>query len=88
MTEFDCLYMLDTVHDVTIMIENREQKSVERSAELLGQRDEDAPRVADVTEPVFVLVLHQLANELGAAGAEAGNDILEVVNGEHDATYS
>ncbi|MET7801219.1 hypothetical protein, partial [Streptomyces decoyicus] len=41
------------------------------AAELLGQSDDDA---ADVTEPIGVLVLLQLADEFGAVGAQAGND--------------
>ena len=55
-------------------------------AELLGQRDDDPLGAADVAEPVAVLVLHQLADEFGAVSAQAGNDILDVVDGEHDAT--
>src|SRR5206468_639954 len=40
------------------------------SAELLGQRDDDAFGAADVAEPIAVLVLLQRANEFGAgAGA-------------------
>jgi hypothetical protein len=38
------------------------------SAYLLGQRDDDALRATDVTEPVFVLVLRQLADEFSAVG--------------------
>src|SRR5205085_5816879 len=58
------------------------------SAELLGQRDDDALRAADVTEPIAVLVLRHLANELGAMGAQAGKDVLDVFDGEHDVTYA
>jgi hypothetical protein len=35
-----------------------------KSAELLGQRDDDALGAAHVAEPITVLVLHHLANEL------------------------
>src|SRR5438309_7289859 len=55
------------------------------SAELLGQREEDAFGATDVAETVFVLVLHHLADELGAVGLQAGKDVLDVVDGEHDA---
>jgi len=48
------------------------------SAELLGQRDDDALGAADVAEPIDVLVLRQLADEFGAVGAQAGNDVLDV----------
>src|SRR5918995_2092924 len=58
----------------------------QRSAELLGQCDDDALGAADVTEPILVLVLHHLADELGAVAKQAGKDVLEVVDGEHDAT--
>jgi hypothetical protein len=80
----DFLYLPDTVHDVTIV--NRSRSNA--SAELLGQRDDDALGAADVTEPIFVLVLRQLANELGAMGAKAGKDVLDVFDGENDATYA
>jgi hypothetical protein len=54
-------------------------------AERLGECDEDAFGAADVTEPIGVLVPHHLADELGAVGAQAGKDLLHVVDGEHDA---
>ena len=38
------------------------------SAELLGQCDDDALRAADVTEPIAVLLLLQLADEFGNTG--------------------
>src|SRR5215217_7354289 len=55
-------------------------------AELLGQSDDDPLGAADETEPVAVLVLRDLAEEFGAVCAQAGNDVLDVVDGEHDAT--
>ena len=58
------------------------------SAELLGERDDDALGAADVTEPILVLVLRQLANEFGAMGAQAGKDVLDAFDGEHGATYA
>src|SRR4030095_4512156 len=57
-------------------------------SELLGKRDDDALRAADVTEPVPVLVLGDFAYELRAMGAQAREDVLDVVDGEHDATYA
>ncbi len=54
-------------------------------AELLGQRDDDPRGAADIAEPVAVLVLGQLTDEFGATRAQAGNDVLDVVDGEHDA---
>jgi hypothetical protein len=39
------------------------------SADLLGQLDDDSLGAPDVAEPVAVLVAHQLADELGAAGS-------------------
>jgi hypothetical protein len=58
------------------------------SADLLGERDEDALRATDITEPIAVLVLHQLAYQFGTVGAEPGNDIVDVFDGKHDATYA
>src|SRR5262245_50188994 len=57
-------------------------------ADLLGQRDGDALRAAQVTEAVHVLVLHHLAEELGAVLAQPRDDVVDVVDGEHDATYA
>ena len=48
------------------------------SAELLGQRDDDALGAADVAEPIAVLVLLQLADQFGAMGMQAGKDVLDV----------
>src|SRR5215470_1736549 len=56
--------------------------------ELFGKRNDDALRAADVTEPVHVLILGYFAYELRAMSAQAGEDILNVVDGEHDATYA
>jgi hypothetical protein len=47
--------------------------SSESSADLLGERDEDALRATDITEPIAVLVLHKLANQFGTVDAEPGN---------------
>ena len=52
------------------------------SAELLGQLDDDALGAADVAQPVAVLVLHQLAHEFGIVGEQAGEDVLDVLDGE------
>ena len=56
--------------------------------ELLGKRNDDALGAADVTEPVHVLILGYFAYELSAMSAQAREDILNVVDGEHDATYA
>src|ERR671926_662985 len=58
-----------------------------RSAEPLGQADDDALRAAHEAEPVDVLVLRDLADEFGAVGAQAGHDVVDVVYREHDAAY-
>ncbi len=42
-----------------------ERPLLQPSAELLGQCDDDALGAADVTEPIAVLVLLQLADEFG-----------------------
>jgi hypothetical protein len=52
---------------------------------LLGQLDDDPLRVADVAEPVAVLRALQLADELRAMGSRAGDDGVDVFDGECDA---
>ena len=53
--------------------------------ELLGEPDEQSFGAADVAEPIRVLVLDHVANELRAARAEPGERLVDVVHGEHDA---
>src|SRR5213595_104879 len=57
-------------------------------AELLGQSDDDALRATQEAEPVDVLVLRDLADEFGTVAAQAGNDVVDVVDSEHDAAYA
>jgi len=52
------------------------------SADLLCQLDDDPFGAADVAEPVAVLVALQLADELSAAGSQAGDDGVDVFDGE------
>src|SRR5687768_736927 len=59
----------------------------EVSAELLGQSDDDALGATQEAEPVAVLVLRDLADEFGTVAAQAGNDVVDVVDSEHDAAY-
>src|SRR2546421_2735575 len=61
---------------------------MEVSAELLGQSDDDALRATQEAEPVDVLVLRDLADEFGTVAAQAGNDVVDVVDSEHDAAYA
>src|SRR6188474_1330559 len=61
---------------------------MEVSAELLGQSDDDALRATQKAEPVAVVVLRDLADEFGTVAAQAGNDIVDVVDSEHDAAYA
>jgi hypothetical protein len=51
-------------------------------ADLLRQLNDDPLRAADVAEPVDVLVALQLADELSAAGSQAGDDGVDVLDGE------
>src|SRR5690242_7390181 len=53
------------------------------SAELLGKPNDDALGAADVGQPVRVPVLH-LADELCTVRDHAGNDSVDVLDGEHD----
>src|SRR5262245_5827808 len=54
-------------------------------AELFGKPDNDALGAADVADPIRVLVLHHFADQFGAAGAQARDDVVDVIDGEHDA---
>ena len=54
------------------------------SADLFGQGDDDARGAAEVAEPEDTLVLRHLAEEFGAVGAQAGDSVVDVVDGEHD----
>ena len=54
------------------------------SADLFGQGDDDARGAAEVAEPVDGLVLGHLAEEFGAVGAQPGDGVVDVVDGEHD----
>src|SRR5687768_18074266 len=53
--------------------------------EFLGQPNDDALRTADVGEPIRVLVLHHFADQFGTVGKQARDDIVDVIDGEHDA---
>src|SRR5688500_19104570 len=61
---------------------------MEVSAEPLRQSDDDALGAAQEAEPVDVLILRDLADELGTVAAQAGNDVVDVVDSEHDAAYA
>src|SRR4051794_31092653 len=58
---------------------------MEASAQLLGQSDDDALGATQEAEPVEVLILRDLVEEFGAVAAQAGNDIVDVLDREHDA---
>ena len=55
------------------------------SADLLGQGDDDARGAVEVAQQEDALVLCHLAEESGAVGAQAGDGIMDVVDGEDDA---
>src|SRR5207244_12552918 len=61
---------------------------MEVSAELLGQSDDDALGATQEAESVDVLVLRDLADQFGAVAAQAGYDVVDVVDSEHDAAYA
>src|SRR3954451_5354681 len=58
------------------------------SAELLRQSDDDALGTTHEADPVVVLVLRDLVEELATVAAQAGNDVVDVFDGEHDAAYA
>src|SRR4051812_4441401 len=53
-------------------------------ADLLGQLDDDPCRAADVAEPVAVSGALHLADQLRAAGLQAGDGGVDVVDLERD----
>ena len=59
--------------------------AVNASEEFLGQRDDDARRASHVAESVLVLVLDYLADEFGAAGAQASDSFVDAFDCKHDA---
>src|SRR5690606_19150308 len=54
----------------------------------LGESDDDAFRTPQEAQPVDVLVLGKFADKLGAVVAQAGDDVVDVLDGEHYATYT
>lgn len=40
------------------------------------------------SEPVPILVLSYVANEFSAMGTQAREDVIDIVDGEHDAPYT
>ena len=56
-------------------------------SELLGKRNDDALRAANVVKAVHVLVLGDFAYELSTMCAQAREDVLDIVDGEHDSVY-
>jgi hypothetical protein len=58
--------------------------NAELLADLLGQGDNDALGAAEVAEPIHILVLCDLAEKFGAVGAQAGDGVVDVVDGKHD----
>src|SRR4051794_12707881 len=51
--------------------------------ELLGQADDDALRATQEAEPVHVLVLRDLADELRTVAAQAGKQVIDAVDPGH-----
>jgi hypothetical protein len=60
-------------------VRGRPGRTMEVSAELLGQSDDDALRATQEAAPVDVLVLRVLTDEFGTVAAQAGNDVVDVV---------
>src|SRR5688500_20251342 len=57
----------------------RSRSATNASAQRLGQRQHDALGASEVAEPILVLVLHHLADELGAVGDQAGDDRIDKI---------
>src|SRR3954454_6606469 len=56
----------------------------QRSADPLGQFDDDPLRAPHIAEPEEVAVTLHLDDELPTVGAEASEDVIEIVDGEGD----
>src|SRR5919205_1899799 len=78
----------DRQRDVGLEWRFRWSSMVGASPELLGKSDDDALGATQEAEPVAVLVLRDLADEFATVAAQAGNDVFDVVDGEHDAAYA
>ena len=79
---------LEGTEDTTTTLTGRPRTSPRGrlvSADLFGQGDDDARRAAEVAEPEDGLVLCHVAEEFGAVGAQTGDGVVDVVDGEHDA---
>jgi hypothetical protein len=59
--------------------------AVNASGKFLGQPDDNALGAADVGKPIRVLVLHHFADQFGAVGKQSRDDVVDVIDGEHDA---
>jgi hypothetical protein len=59
----------------------------ESSADLLGERDEDALRTKDITEPIAVVLLHQFA-PIRHRGRGAGQRHQRCLPPKNDSTYA
>ncbi len=68
----------DSLADISLVF-------VLRSAEFLGEPDENPFRPPDITEPIYIFVPDDFAHELRAAPAEPFKRLVDVVHGEHDA---
>jgi hypothetical protein len=53
--------------------------------ELLGEPNEKSFRAADVTEPINVFILNDVADELRAMPLEPDKRVVDIVHSEHDA---
>ena len=54
--------------------------------ELFGERHHNALGAAEVAESIHVLVLYHLAHEFSPMFLQAGNDIVDISDSEHDTT--
>jgi hypothetical protein len=55
------------------------------SPELLGEPDEKPLGSANVAQPIRLLVLHKVADELRTVLLEPGERLVDIFDGEHDA---
>jgi hypothetical protein len=75
------------LHVVVRRLRKKRNEALWTSVERLSQSNENAFRTANVTEEVYVFVLHYLPNEFRTMGLQAGKDFFNVLNGEDDTTF-
>ena len=76
----------DQTSHISFVASSQSEEALWTSTELLGQRNDNAFETTNVTEEVFVFVLHYLSDKFSTMGLQPGQHVFDILNGEHDAT--